>query len=459
MKARSLAPYGVLAVGAAVILLLHWPGRLHADSNAIFGGALGDFPIVDHWTATLTWAWRQGQELVGLGVGGVFLLQTVALLVGIYLVLRSALDRMAAAVLAVLLPFAPPVFGFAGLVGRDMWFVAGCLLAVGLAIAATRWAGRRSRAFAVAAGVLVAFIAITARQNGFVAMVPVLVGLAVPALALARERGLGPWSARRTAVTAVALGLLATFAISAASTLTDRATRDMALHPEVMTYLYDLGYLTLATDRQLIPALSRDALPAQTRAEVRERWSPSTSLYMRADPDGGGRRRLVLSNAEVSGIEHAWRTAIRDHPGDYLQGRLGLWRRQLGIGFTPRFVRAVPDYQRPAFPALSDVASDYADVWDAGPESRVVGGLPHHAWMYLLVCLLGLLLLLPRFPLAVRVAATLPAAGVGLQVGLFFLAPSVQWRYQLLTVYAAMIVLVLAGRLVLARRNPSRAVG
>jgi hypothetical protein len=462
VRARALAPYGVLALGAAIVLLLYWPGRINADTNGILKGVHGEIPVVDHWTATLTWLWRQGHLLVGLDLGGVLFVQTVVLIVGVYLVLRSGLSRMAAAVVTVLILLAPPTFGFVGMVGRDMWFVAACVLAAGCAVAATRWTGRAPRAAAVGAGVLAAAIAITARQNGFLAVAPVLVALAAPALALARERGVGGgWSPRRSAVTAVALGLLATLAISAASTLSDRTTRDLAAHPEVMTYLYDLGYLTLATDRQLIPDLSREALPVQTQPEVRERWQPSTSLYMRADPDGEGERaggRAVLSDEEADRVEQSWRTAVLDHPGDYLQGRFGLWRRQLGIGFTPGYVRAMPNDQDPALPGLSDVATDYAGIWGTGPEPSTLGGPLHHAWIYLLVCLLGLALALPRFPAAVRAAAALPAAGVGLQVSLFFLAPSVQWRYQLLAAYAAMIVVALAVAMLLARRRSSGAV-
>lgn len=102
-------------------------------------------------------------------------------------------------------------------------------------------------------------------------------------------------------------------------------------------------------------------------------------------------------------------------------------------------------------------------MWGIGPETSTVGGAIHHAWIYLLVCLLGLLLAMPRFTLRVRLAAALPAAAIGLQAGLFFMAPSAQWRFQLLTVYAAMIVVVFAVRLAIeagaAREATFRAPG
>ena len=60
---------------------------------------------------------------------------------------------------------------------------------------------------------------------------------------------------------------------------------------------------------------------------------------------------------------------------------------------------------------------------------------------------MGLTFLLPRFPGPLRMVGVLMAAAVGLQVGLFFLAPSVELRFQLLTLYAAMIAVAVAARL------------
>lgn len=457
-----IASYAILALGVATILAAYWPGRLNADSRGILAGVHGELPIVDQWTATLTWAWQKAERLIGLGSGGVLLIQTAAFTAGVYLVLRSCLTRIAAATCAILVLLAPPTFGFLGLVGRDAWFVAGCTLAVGMGVTATRIPGHRTRAVAIVFGVAMAALALAARQNALTAVAPILVALSVATIDLAGERGRAGAFGRRPLLAASGCGLAAAAAIAAATMLADHTFRDRALHPEVLTYLYDLGYLTLETDQQLIPHLPYTSVATQTVAEMRRRWQPHNALIMRFHNPAlavQGRSpkdrhtKLVLAEAEVEQISNAWREAVMAHPVDYLRGRWGLWRLQAGIGHVPGYARAVEStpgtygYEPPAFPALSRAASDYAERWGTGRGTDTTGGAIHRAWIYLLVCAAGLLLALPRFPRAVRLTAALPAAALGLQLGLFFLAPAAEWRFQLLAVYAAMIVAILAARL------------
>lgn len=265
-----------------------------------------------------------------------------------------------------------------------------------------------------------------------------------------------------------AVGVAATAVLLAGTLGLTSAARDRAAHPQIYTYLYDLGYLTQHGDRRVIPPLPREAQPVQTVAEVRDRWRPTTSIYTRWFPERGEEMglRLFYTNAEAERLAAAWGSAIRADPLGYLRGRFGLWRRQIGIGHTPDYamILATPanpvGYREPAFSALSDAAADYASHWGSGPGVESRGGGPlHHVWIYLLACMAGSLLALPRFPAAVRMAATLPLAGLGLQVGLFFLAPSVQFRYELLTVYAglASVALLAAGTVVTRRDSPRHA--
>jgi len=466
--------YGVLLVGAAGVVLAHWPGAMNVDTLGTIAfvrtGVIGD-----QLSPVLTWAWRQAYLATGAGPGVVLVLQTTALAAGLYLVLRAAFGRIAASILAVLVLVAPPAFGLVGLIGRDAWFVSGCLLATGLGVGAVRWAGRSRRA-AIVGGVAAALVAVAARQNGFTAVAPIMVGLAVPALAAfgKAESAVG----RHRAIAAVALGVGATLAMAAATNLTGSAIRDQRWHPEVYTYLYDLAYLTVEEDRRFIPRLPRDVQPLQAPDEIREHWIPSTGVSMRVGPELEldlerwlrdprqthvfARDTTVASRpaaplpwhyddeqAELLGA--AWRTAVLDNPVTYLSGRLAQWKRLIGVGHPPTaaFVDAVPanpfGYRpRPSFPVLSDAAARWADVW-SGPGTN--GSAVHRVWPYLLVCLIGLGFLLPRFPAPVRMVGVLMAAAAGLQVGLFFLSPSVELRFQLLTLYSAMVAVAVAARM------------
>lgn len=466
-RPRHRAPLGrsgayvILLLGIAAICLLHWPGRLDGDSLATIREIRSGW-ISDQRSPVLTWAWRQAYRLTQVGPGFVLLAQTTALTAGLYLLLRSVLKRAVAAVLAVLVLFAPPTFGFVGLVGRDAWFTACALLALGLGVAAVRWTGRPQR-IAVVLAVIAAATAIAARQNGFTAVLPIAVALTPTALGLVRGPArLRALAGRRPRATAITVATLATVGALGGTVVAAKLVVDNPRHPQIWTQLYDLGYLTLQRDEQLIPSLPRTHQPVQTPAEVRDRWQNTTSIFMRFDPDlnfAPGSAPKALTDDMAVKIGDAWRTAIVESPVDYIRGRFGLWKRQLGIGHAPWYSMVLENqpnpwgYDGPAFPELGELAADYANHWGAWPGS-LTGGTVHHVWIYLLVAVFGLAFALPRFPPQVRMLGALSAAAVGLQVGLFFLAPSVQLRYQTLTIYAGLIVFCAAVRMLLARMRP-----
>ena len=445
-----LAAYCLLTLVILAIVLAHWPGRLNLDTLGMLRMVRGD-TLHDHWSLLPTLVWRQAYGIAGTGPGIALVLQTAMLAAGLYLVLRAALGRISAAAVACVLMFAPPTFGFVGLVGRDAWFVSSCVLAAGLAVAATRWRDRRLRIAAVMAGALAVAVAIAARRNGFTAASVTLTGVAYAGLALVGGRPSLLLRAPRWPI-AGALALVTTAVLLVGMLMLATAARERAAHPQIYTHLYDLGYLTLREERRLIPRLPRQAQPVQTVSEVRDRWRPIDSIYMRWFPERGEEMgvRLFYTDAEAERLAAAWRSAIREDPLAYLRGRFGLWRRQIGIGYKPEYaiILATPSnsvgYREPAFPALSDAAASYASHWGSGTGVESRGGGPlHYVWIYLLACLGGSLLALPRFPAAVQMSATFPLAGMGLQVGLFFMAPSAQFRYELLAVYAGMTSLVL----------------
>lgn len=454
-----LIAYSLLLFVLVAILLAHWPGRLDGDSMATIR-AVRSGAINDQRSPVLTWIWRQAYRVTQVGPGVVFLVQTTTLTAGLYLLLRSAFGRIAAATLAALILLAPATFGFVGLVGRDAWFVSSCMLEAGLVVAALRWTGRRRDA-ALVGGFLAAGISVAARQNGFTAVLPITVALAVPALATWREHMpavAAEWVGRWPRTAAFACGAMVTAAFVLASTLGGAIVRDRHAYPQVYTQLYDLGYLTLAENERLMPRLSREVLPVQTPANMPGRWLPSTSIFMRWDPKqnfapGSGSRPFTPDEAAALG--RSWRRALMDHPLEYLNGRFGLWKAQLGIGYAPWYAMVLTNaanpwgYNGPAFPAASKLATRYATHWGASRGS-LTGGPLQHVWMYAVCCLVAVSLLLRRFSPPVRAVGALATAAMGLQVGLFFLAPSAQLRYELLTAYAALVVICVGARLAIA---------
>jgi hypothetical protein len=315
------------------------------------------------------------------------------------------------------------------------------------------------------AGLVAAAVAVVARQNGFTAIFPIVVALALLSMGSLRGRNtrLGRMTARRPTLAAIGAGAVVITAFVGANSLLTTALRDATDHPAIYTELYDLGYLTVHLQRRFIPSLPRAVQPVQTVADMRGRWLPSTSIYMRWDPKlqfAPGSAPQPYDAAAAKRLDRGWRNAVLDHPLAYVEGRFGLWKRQLGIDYTPAYamvLRTPPNpwgYGHPAVPGLSRLAARYANHWGAYPGS-LTGGPLHHVWPYGICCLLGLALFpLRRFPAPVRVLGALMAAAVGLQVGLFLFAPSAQLRYELLTVYAALVGLCVAARQAWA--SPSR---
>ena len=470
-----VAVYLPVLVVVALIVVAHWPGRLDGDSLAtirqIRTGAIGD-----QYSAVLNWIWRQIYRVTKMGPGFPLLATTLGMGTGLYLVLRAGYRRLAASVLAGLLLLAPPTFGFVGLVGRDMWFVASLVLAVGLLVGSTRWTGR-ARVLALSGAWVMVCTAIAARQNGFAAALPVAVALSVPLYGAWRAGGFArlpllrrlPFPRRvPRALAIVAMGGLATVVIFASVTAAARTVRDYWGKAEIYTQLYDLGYMSIERNETLIPEIRPEAQPVRTPQELEGRWLPTTSIFMRFDPARNfqppGPAAYTTEEAELLG--RAWREAVLDHPGQWLAGRFTLYKGQIGLGHDPWYSRVIQNqpnpwgYDGPANPGLSDVALDYTELFSPREDS-LSGGPVHEVWLYLIFCLLALPLLGRRFIAPVRAAAVLPLAAIGVQVGLFLLAPSVQLRYELLALYAGLVSLCLLERAVLSsamRRDVQREV-
>ena len=440
---RAVA-YTILAASIALLLLLQWPGLLEPDSVASLEQSRTGW-ISEQRSAIDTWLWRQAWLLFGAGPAVLLVPQIVAVVTGLYLTLRATFARVPAAALAFALPLTPPFIGWVYVVGRDMEFVAPCLLAAGLAVGAVRWPARFAWP-AIAAGVALAIVAATARQNGVTGIWPLMIAFAAAGIRLLAVGHGSLRALRRRRTLAVVAGTALTLCALGVMLAGTSAVRRVREYPEVYTQLWDLGYMTLERDERMIPVLPKSMQPAQTIAEVRARWRPTDSLYMRFDEALTHGSEMYSAEAAEK-LRRAWLDAIRDHPLLYLRGRLESWRHQLGIGSTPgyTYVPAPPPNRwgyRPALTGLSQAAIDYAGWWEVwrGPTN----GIFHHVWVYLLLSIGGLALLLPRFPAPTRMIGLVAAAGVTNQIGLFIISPAAHWRYHLLTVYTGAIVLCVA---------------
>jgi hypothetical protein len=170
----------------------------------------------------------------------------MALLVGMYLVLRIRLSRRWALVSTLVVFVYPPVLAYAVHIAGDSWMVAFTLCAFGLLARGAQSTGRARVAW-LGASVACAFFATAARHNA--PPIAFAFGCAATVLLVGLRPG---W---RRILTVVVGGVVTTaLMVGAVTTLERIPLRTAASHPESHTYVYDLVQLSVRENRNLLPA-------------------------------------------------------------------------------------------------------------------------------------------------------------------------------------------------------------
>ena len=89
-RARWLSERSPLLVAFAVVVVGAFPGYMNVDSLEQIAMARGDVPLSDRYAPLIDWLWKLLWP-VGMRPGLALCLQVAALLVGSYLIFRSAL--------------------------------------------------------------------------------------------------------------------------------------------------------------------------------------------------------------------------------------------------------------------------------------------------------------------------------------------------------------------------------
>src|SRR5206468_2745235 len=101
---------------------------------------------------------------LGFGPGYMLAVQILSLVLGAYLVLRNFASPWIASIAATLLLAFPPVLSTVVQIGRDAWFTSCVLLMFGAVFSVAKTDGRVRQGW-IAAAVLLAWLALTTRQN------------------------------------------------------------------------------------------------------------------------------------------------------------------------------------------------------------------------------------------------------------------------------------------------------
>ncbi|HTR54285.1 MAG TPA: hypothetical protein VMJ10_26515 [Kofleriaceae bacterium] len=413
-------PRQLLLAGWVTCILLCYPGYLSFDSIEQLGQARSGH-FTDAYAPVMTGVWSLC-EWIFAGPFPMLALQTGLFVFGAYGVLKRALSPRAAAVVAVGVLAAPPVFAPMAVIWPDS-LMAGALLAAAAALLDERRAMK-------AAGAVALVIAGGCRPEVAPATIP-LAMLALPASLSGRLRRAGLAVALVVACSGVA-----------------RLVGWILVDDDTYAWQQRLEWIDVVGT--LRRAHADDPMPGLTvvdRARLLEGHDAYDAYVLTHGP-----KRVaepIADDAQSEALSAAWHAAIADHFGAYATHRGELMLRQLGI--THPWLPVFDDFGDPDHLMLLHhraTPSDLEIAWRA--IVHVVALTP------LFRPLLYVLLAIPAIVLARRrrELLALVASGVMYEIIQLPLASSVDYRFSHWLVATVWLVLV---ALAVARKPAWRA--
>ena len=445
---RALA-YGLMAIPAIVISVGFFPGHMNGDSLYELDQVAGNLDVTDHHTPILLWIWHLLWPL-GLRPGVVLVLSTVAAIAGSYLLARAAFSRLAAALVASGVAFAPSVIGNLGLLGRDVWFLDLLLLTGGLLVLAQRSSGR-ARTLALVGSLVAAFFCVASRQNALAVVAILLIAIVAvafgPQLAGRRRLVRFGFPALVGIATAVAMVAIQLVAVSALGV--------KRVNPEQYLYLYDLAGLSLRDGENHFPEA---VYPLDGLAPI-ARTSNIDSILPLAFGDGTpGSAPIPMprSGEQVSEMRSAVIDRIEADPLSYLDWRIDAFGRQIGLDAPGVFVyHPGVDPNHFGYHVEVDWANDLVTGYQSlFADSNNDGQVFHRAWTYLLLSLFAMIVLLRATSPPRRTVGVMALGNLTYQAGLFFGTMGTQWRFEFPVAAVTIVATAVAVKELVDRRRP-----
>ena len=445
---RGLPPFAILAIGWFAFFVHAYPGRMTRDSwdqlrQARSGFYLDDHPPLMQLLVSIT------DRLVA-GPIGVVMLQSIVFLAGTYLLLRRAMSERIAAVVSLALLAFPPTLVIMVVMWKDP-MMAGLLM---LATACLVSPAKRVRL----AGLFLIFLGGGVRLNGLAATFALVVLL----FEWIEPQGT-KWKQR---FKRYGLALAVWVAVTAASFGANALLTDKETH-FAHTMLVDdiVGTLNFVDgerpDTELRDTLAGLKLRIDTNihAGLRKAYRSDTVLWLVLGPN-----RIFdmpLADEEPPSAElrarlvAAWKAVVLSNIDAYMKYRADRFRVVIGL-------------QRDGETVWDDhliVTHDYQDkaqIWTWG-VSTTTSKLQRciddaldwfsHTWLFRPYIYLILTVLLLAFALRNQLALALLLSGLGMELSLFFLAHSPDYRYSQWTICTTVLaaILLFADRL---RGNP-----
>lgn len=453
-RAEALGPAAFFISGWLVYLVFLYPGFMSTDSvHQLLEARRGE--IADWHSPAMTWLWG-AVDRIAPGPSGMLFLQSTALWAALWVIYRRTVAGrapLAGAALFSGLMFFPPVFGVAGVVWKDilMWAALTGAVAALASFAARRAAPGSWRApLAVYAACCLAAALMRPNAIFFIAALSIL-----PASSL--------FERRRGAMYALLSVGAASLALLAVASAVNRSIAVRATHPELSIALFDIsGVVANAGNAEKRAALF-DEIPEALRAgsspeRLAETYSPRYwQDVFAAEPPGLDAPETfetdrvagfaAWSDRERAALIRAWKRMIADAPGAYLAHRA----RAFGEAIGAPTLQWQPVLMQPAhYP--DELKAIYAPPREQTGAQKLVEAVfyrlsifwPYKPWFYLLAALALLAFNASTAKLA-SLESALCLAALAHEAGLFFLAPSADYRYSHIAVFSVSLALLLTG--------------
>lgn len=318
-----------------LIVIPVWPGVYTIDSQAILRAAQNG--NISNWYCPLHGFFWGLLDRLGIPVWLTFLAGTVCFVTAISSLLRALVSHRFADVVTPLIIIFPPVYGFAGWHGRDIWFVteACAVLALSIRLLESREFPRRREVIAL---VVLAACAFDARQNGL--PVPVVAACTLTWIYRSRIVALGvlprfPTTKLIGATSAISFAILGSVMVGQKLVITKHH------FPEQSLYIVDLTSASLITEHSMVPAV---AYPDQDVDKIRRLLNGRDPTWVTSfDPplfvicpwqvDECTQGEQLAAEVDDAYFD-AWKSLVTRHPVTYLRSRSEVFGYLVGITQT-----------------------------------------------------------------------------------------------------------------------------
>jgi hypothetical protein len=441
-----LLALGILALGWLVLVVYAYPGLMTMDSIDQLNEARSGF-FTDSHPPAMSMLWRI-VDFVYPGPLGILLIQSIAFVAGLFVVLRRALAPVTAAVATVAVLLFPPVFTPLAVIWKD------CIMAGFLVLAIAGLTSKRRNARL--AGLAACIAASAVRYNAPAATLPLIVMLftwsPMPAL-------------RRYAIAAGAWIVVTVTALGIGAALTDRSMHIWQSSLALMDITGTLSHLDgTQPDAQLQKTLEGTQMLVDHDIHAALRRQYRTNDYSLLISGDGHLWDVPISGttpapqAQRDAITRAFEDVVTSHPVAYLAHRAGVMRQILALTDAP--AESTVMHHRLQFAPLLEKLGLSAEPstlqwrWQKRLSHLASRRLPalFRPWIYLVISLVLLALCRGQ-----RDVFAILLSGIGLELSLFPLAASADYRYShWLVVCTCIAIVMLVARRINSVHNRAR---